>query len=153
MSIFPTKIMLATDGSREAWLASKAAIELAKKTDSELHVVLVSPTLSAPEYDAMGLAIEEPREEIKREGRRRLDEQVKHLREAGGTVTRAHFRMGRPAESIITVAGEIGAGLILMGSRGLGGLSRALIGSVAASVVRHAHCAVLIVREEEEAVS
>jgi nucleotide-binding universal stress UspA family protein len=44
---------------------------------------------------------------------------------------------------------EIGAGLIILGSRGLGGVRRALMGSVSDSVVRHAHCPVLIVREEE----
>jgi hypothetical protein len=45
MSIFPTKILLATDGSREAELAGQTAAELANKTDSELHVVhvLASP--------------------------------------------------------------------------------------------------------------
>jgi nucleotide-binding universal stress UspA family protein len=42
---------------------------------------------------------------------------------------------------------EIGAGLIIMGSRGLEGVRRALMGSVSDSVVRHAHCPVLIVRE------
>jgi hypothetical protein len=45
MSIFPTKILLATDGSREAELAGQTAADLAQKTDSELHVVhvLASP--------------------------------------------------------------------------------------------------------------
>jgi nucleotide-binding universal stress UspA family protein len=45
MSIFPTKILLATDGSREAELAGQTAADLANKTDSELHVlhVLASP--------------------------------------------------------------------------------------------------------------
>jgi nucleotide-binding universal stress UspA family protein len=45
MSIFPTKILLATDGSREAELAARTAADLAQKTDSELHVlhVLASP--------------------------------------------------------------------------------------------------------------
>ena len=41
MSIFPTKILLATDGSREAVLAGQTAAELPQKTDSELHVVHV----------------------------------------------------------------------------------------------------------------
>src|SRR5215207_2960896 len=45
MSIFPTKILLATDGSREAELAARTAADLAQKTDSELHKVhvLASP--------------------------------------------------------------------------------------------------------------
>jgi nucleotide-binding universal stress UspA family protein len=41
MSIFPTKILLATDGSEQADLALKTAVALAEITDSELHVVLV----------------------------------------------------------------------------------------------------------------
>ena len=51
------------------------------------------------------------------------------------------------AQQIVQVAEYIGAGLIVMGSRGLGGVRRALMGSVSDSVVRHAHCPVLIVRE------
>ena len=39
MSIFPTKVLLATDGSKEADLAAKTALSLAQKTSSELHVV------------------------------------------------------------------------------------------------------------------
>ena len=38
MSIFPTRILLATDGSEEATLAAQTAIDLANKTGSELHV-------------------------------------------------------------------------------------------------------------------
>ena len=44
---------------------------------------------------------------------------------------------------------EIGAGLIVMGSRGRGGVRRALMGSVSDSVVRHAHCPVLVIRGEQ----
>lgn len=150
MSVFPTSILLATDGSREAWLASRTAADLAEKTGSELHVLLVAPLLTAAEYDAMAFALAEPREEIEREGRRRLDEYVGRIERAGATVAKAHFRTGRPDEKIIAVAEQIGAGLIVLGSRGLGEISRALLGNVSASVVRHAHCPVLVVREEED---
>jgi nucleotide-binding universal stress UspA family protein len=44
------------------------------------------------------------------------------------------------------LAEELGADLIAMGGRGLGGVKRALMGSVSDSVVRHAHCPVLVVR-------
>ena len=41
MSIFPTRILLAIDGSKEAELATLRAVDLAETTDSELHVVHV----------------------------------------------------------------------------------------------------------------
>ena len=53
---------------------------------------------------------------------------------------------------ILAVAEQIGAGVVVIGSRGLGGLRRALLGSVSESVVRHAHCPVFIVRKEESEV-
>jgi nucleotide-binding universal stress UspA family protein len=151
MSVFPTSILLATDGSSDAWLASRTAADLAERTGSELHVVLVAPLLSAPEYDAMAFASAAPREEVEREGRRQLDAQVKRIEGSGATVAGAHFRTGRSDERILALAEEIGAGLIVVGSRGLGGISRALIGSVSDSVVRHAHCPVLVVRETKGA--
>ena len=55
---------------------------------------------------------------------------------------------GRVAPEIVGLAEEIGAGLIVLGSRGLGGIRRALMGSVSDSVVSHAHCPVMVVREE-----
>jgi len=44
MNIFPTKILLATDGSEDAELALRAAVDTAEKTGSELHVVHVGPS-------------------------------------------------------------------------------------------------------------
>ena len=55
--------------------------------------------------------------------------------------------MGEAAREIIYLAEDLGAGLVVMGSRGRGGIRRALMGSVSDSVVRHAHCPVLVVRE------
>ena len=43
MSIFPTKVLVATDGSEDSRLAARTAVELAEKTSSELHVVYVLP--------------------------------------------------------------------------------------------------------------
>jgi len=57
--------------------------------------------------------------------------------------------MGRPDEGIVGLAEEIDAGLIVVGSRRLGGVRRALMGSVSDSVVRHAHCPVMVVRPEK----
>jgi len=151
MSIFPTKILLASDGSREANLAARTAVDLANKTRSELHVAFVLRTQDTSEYDTMGFDTKMPHEEeIKHMGQRLLEEQVRQVEAAGGTVAGAHFRMARPDQGILAIGEDESIGLIVMGSRGLGGVKRALMGSVSDSVVRHAHCPVLVVRKEGE---
>jgi nucleotide-binding universal stress UspA family protein len=149
MSIFPTKILLATDGSREASLATRTAVDLADKTSSELHVTFVLRTQDAPDYESLGFYTEKPSEEVNVMGQRLLDEQVRQVEEVGGSVMGAHFRIGRPDQEIVSVGEDVGAGLIVVGSRGLGGVKRALMGSVSDSVVRHAHCPVMVVRQAE----
>jgi nucleotide-binding universal stress UspA family protein len=142
MSIFPARILLATDGSAEADLAAATAADLAKSTGSELHVVHVGelrPTFLAQ--------TEVEPAQLEREARQLLDEQVRRVEEAGSPVKEAHLRLGRADEEIVDLADSMGAGLIVMGSRGRGRIRRALMGSVSESVVRHAHCPVTIVRE------
>jgi nucleotide-binding universal stress UspA family protein len=104
------------------------------------------PPYDIPEY---GKLLEEAFQRLEQEAQEVLDGQVKKIEETGATVEMAHRRMGRPAQEIVALADEIGAGLIVMGSRGLGGVRRALMGSVSDSVVRHAHCPVLVVRQEK----
>ncbi len=151
MSIFPTKILLATDGSEEAALAAQTAVDIAGKTNSELHVVYVGPS---PEHVGMGppLIADIPapsQEQFSTEARQVLDAEVKQVEATGGTVGQAHLRLGAADQEIVALAEELNAGLIVLGSRGLGGIRRALMGSVSDSVVRHAHCPVLVVRKEE----
>jgi nucleotide-binding universal stress UspA family protein len=139
MSIFPMEILLATDASEETALAARTATDIADKTDSELHVVLVG--LSAA-YVGLGppeiADIPAPRQqELNEEAQRLLNAQVEQIKADGGTVAQAHLRVGRPDEQIVALAEEIGAGLIVMGSRGLSGIRRLLMGSVSDSVVRH----------------
>jgi nucleotide-binding universal stress UspA family protein len=136
--------LLATDGSPHAQLAAMTAVDLAQSTGSRLHVVAVGRTFPAAFYEVYA---EAAREDLRREAQEILDEQVRRIERAGGKVAIAHLRMGeRRDEAIVHLAEEIDAGLIVIGSRGYGGLKRALLGNVADSVVRHAHCPVLVVR-------
>jgi nucleotide-binding universal stress UspA family protein len=147
LSTFPTRILLATDGSSHAALAAMKAVELAKSTGARLHVVAVGRTFPAAVYDVY---TEAWREDLRREAQEVLDAQVKKIEEAGGTVAIAHLKMNEHRdEAIVHLAEEIDADLIVIGSRGFGGLKRALLGNVADSVVRHAHCPVLVVRPSE----
>ena len=148
MSIFPTSVLLATDGSKDAEIATTTALDLANSTSSELHIVLVEEPVYAY-VDPSGYPYfpdAELEHELEQQARMRLDAEVEKIRSAGGAVAEAHLRVGAAAAEIVDLAEEIGAGLIVMGSRSLGGIRRALMGSVSESVVRHAHCPVLVVR-------
>jgi nucleotide-binding universal stress UspA family protein len=147
MSIFPTRILLATDGSAHAELALTTAVDMANSTDSELHVVTVAP--GYPSYD---VNVPQVVEQLRAQAERVLEDQAEKVEREGGKVAQKHLRVAERhrAQQIVRVAEEIGAGLIVMGSRGLGGVKRALMGSVSDSVVRHAHCPVLVVRPEDE---
>jgi nucleotide-binding universal stress UspA family protein len=79
---FPTKILLATDGSRDAALAAQAAIDLSDQSGAELHVVYVGHS-----------SLTQPPTEYRTAAQERLDELVKKVEDAGGTVAEAHLRM------------------------------------------------------------
>jgi nucleotide-binding universal stress UspA family protein len=154
VSIFPTKILLATDGSEEAILAAHIAADVANKTDSELHIVHARPRITPhhPGYyvgpEVIEGAAEKERKLLDHEAQRLLDAQVEQVRMAGGSTAQTHLRTGKIDKEIIAAAEEVGAGLIVVGSRGQRGMRRALMGSVSDSVVRHAHCPVMVVRGE-----
>jgi nucleotide-binding universal stress UspA family protein len=149
---FPSTILLAIDGSEETELATRKAVDLADTTGSELHAVYVGqlPNFLMKDPAIMGvdrLGIDRMLyDEIERESLeilRRLTWQVKL---SGGTVAGAHFRMGCVAQEIVGLAKNLEADLIVMGTRGHGGLRRAIEGSTSDVVVRRAHCPVMIVR-------
>jgi nucleotide-binding universal stress UspA family protein len=152
MSDFPGKILAATDGSEDAMLAARAAISLAHDTDAELHVVHVGPHLVYPPHTAGPTLPTGTDEELRREAQRVLDWQVDEIKKAGGEVTQAHLRVGKPAEEILRLSEEIVAGLIVVGNQGTGGrvsrMKRFLMGSVSESVSRYARCSVMVVRRD-----
>jgi len=151
MSFFPRTILLATDGSDEAGLATQATAELSKATGSEVHIAYVLPT----EAHLIGphAYTDEIRESLieraERDARSFLEQQAERVRSEGGKVAETHLRSGRPDKELVRLAGVLGVGTIVMGSRGLGAIERMLIGSVSESVIRHAPCPVYVVRGDE----
>ncbi len=144
MSIFSNKILLATDGSKDAELAAKAAVDLSKRTGAELHVVHAWRPL--PHYAYPSLVPEGYQPPYEEGACKILEAQVGRIEEAGISVAEAHLVTGRPADAILDLGDQIGAGLIVVGSRGLGPVKRLLVGSVSESIVHHAKCPVLVVR-------
>jgi Universal stress protein family len=72
------------------------------------------------------------------------------LAKGGVAVAGAHLIEGRAVEAIVGQAEEIGAGLLIVGSRGMGRLGRLAMGSVSTGLAHRSPCPVLIVREGEE---
>jgi universal stress protein A len=146
MSFFPRKILLATDGSEDSARARNAAVDLARETSSELHVVhvgLLSPwavpdTLSDAQFGR-----------LRQQAQQVLDSEVEKIQQAGGTIADVHLKMGRADVEVVRLSQQIGAGLLVIGNRGQGTIARILLGSDAESIVRHAPCPVMVVREDE----
>lgn len=144
MAAFPETILIATDGSNDSELAIRRAVDLANETDAVLHLAyvmvlshwMVPDTLSDAQY-----------QRLEEDARRLLDEQAEKAQAAGGVTLQKHLKVGRRAdEELIKLAEEIDADMIVVGSRGAGTISRALMGSDAESIVRHADRPVLVVR-------
>lgn len=83
--------------------------------------------------------------ELREAGKMVMRRQVDRLAKAGFQVREA-MRLGKPADEILTVATEHHADLIVTGAKGLGAISRVLLGSVSTRVVQHAACSVLVIR-------
>jgi nucleotide-binding universal stress UspA family protein len=151
MSIFPTRTLLATDGSEEAQLATLRAAELAHSTDSELHVVHVGvlPTLLVSYPGTLGYH-GKLYEQIQEQSRELLRKESWRVKAAGGTVAGAHLMMGEVDPGIVGLAKELGTDLIVMGCRGHRGIRRAVEGTVSDGVISHARCPVLVVHPEKE---
>jgi len=150
MSIFPTKLLLATDGSEEAQLAALRAVDIAENTDSELHVAHVGavPTFLQSYPGTLGYD-RKLYEQIEEESRQLLRKESWRVKAAGGSLAGAHHRMGVVYLEIVALAQELGVCLIVMGCRGHRGIRRAIEGSISDGVIRHAPCPVLVVRSGE----
>jgi len=140
-------ILAAIDFSEHATRALGEARRVALRTEgAELHVVhVVAPPVGA--IAALGST------EMAAAFTDTLDRTRKDLEKACNDLSKGlsdrvygHIRTGRPAREIAEVATQIGADLVVVGTHGRSGLSRALLGSVAEEVVRHSPCNVLAVR-------
>ena len=143
MKRFPTEILLATDGSEDVARATTAAVDIARRSGSELHLIHVWHDVHTHRAHAF------VKRELQRQGREILDQEEQRIGEMGGTVTQAHLREGHTFEEVIKLGDELDAGLLLVGSHGYRGLRRMLMGSQSEDIVYHADRPVLVVRGGE----
>ncbi len=147
--MFPTRVLLATDGSAEAVLAEAAAAELAAGTGSELHVVYVVSTV--PELPYPRAAAREQADSMLERRRlaalRVLDLRVRRVEELGGSVAASHYREGNPEKEVIRLGGKLDVGLIMTGGKKRPRFERLFGAGFSDRVLRKANRPVLVVGE------
>ena len=147
------RVLVPTDGSQPSLKAARYAAKLAKLAGARVKIVHVMqvavPGAREPvELDGLNsVTIQvDDEERIKKRGMDVMEKTRKCFADEGVPVETEFFLSGNVAEVIVDTAGDEGFDLIVMGSRGLGGLQHLMLGSVAEAVCRRAPCPVLIVR-------
>ncbi len=140
------KILFATDGSAFSQVAGHLLTRLPWPSARDLTVLSVvdQPTLLSP--SAVPTPDEAPHAP---DVQPIIDQEVERFM-ALGWQPRSLVREGRSAREIVAAAEELTTDVIAVGSRGLGGVKRFLLGSVSEQVLTYAPCSVLIARQPEE---
>ncbi|MDQ7828454.1 MAG: universal stress protein [Armatimonadota bacterium] len=135
-------VLLATDGSVHARRATRLAADVARRYDARVVVLTafepVPHDLGSPYLEDLMAKRTAAAEAVAREAAGILEE--------AGVAHEVEVLEGPPVDAILRVAHARGCDLIVMGSRGLGPLRAALLGSVSQRVAAEAPCPVLIVR-------
>jgi nucleotide-binding universal stress UspA family protein len=142
------KILVAVDGSGNSIKASKHAIDIAKKMDASLTVLYI---LSSATYMDFGYANVGRAGEIKRSKKERAEHEVEKIKKKAmennvTVMTDVLIKDTSIAKEILEYAETNKIDLIITGSRGMTGIKKMLLGSVATEVVTYAHCPVLVVK-------
>jgi nucleotide-binding universal stress UspA family protein len=140
----PKTILVATDFSDTADAGVEYAVSLAEKLGAKLYLInaIGVPAYGIPE---LGVAVTASMiDTIVRSNQDALDKLVKRY---APMKIETVLRTGDPRDLIVATAADVGADLIVMGTHGRRGFTRALLGSVAEGVLRYAHCPVLTIRK------
>jgi nucleotide-binding universal stress UspA family protein len=134
---FPRQVACAVDGSDASVLTAMAAAGVAQATGADLRLLHVVPVFRGRNEEwTLGPDEESPPE---------LDPSVRAVLGLGLTPIR-EMAMGRPEHTLVRVAERDEVDLVVVGHRGLSGMTRRLLGSVSEHVAHHAESSVLIVR-------
>ena len=141
-------IVVGTDGSPTAEVAVREAAELAKKFGARLTVV--SAFVPHPSEE-----IARSQEEVPAELRWMLTDSAQAEDKAGhgrelarelGVDVRVRVQSGDPADVIVDVAEDVGADLIVVGSKGMTSATRFVLGNVPNKVSHHTPCDLVIIK-------
>ena len=145
----PKNILVPVDFSEHSQRALDYAVELAAKLDAKVHLlnVIGIPALGVPE---LGVALTAAViDNLVKDNQAALDK-LADPRRKRASIGEVMLRTGDTRDMILQACTEVNADLIVMGTHGRRGVSRALLGSVAESVVRTAPCPVLAIRPPKD---
>ncbi len=147
-----SKILVSIDGSENATRAAKAAISIAKQFQSELLILNVVAEMVPPVFSPIGVNVpavdySNYLELAENDAKKLVNDAVADAKNesvnARGIVLRTVTSV---AETILEEASNEKINLLIVGTRGLGGFKKLLLGSVSNAIIAHAHCSVLVVR-------
>jgi nucleotide-binding universal stress UspA family protein len=147
-----SKILVSIDGSENASRAAKAAISIAKQFESELLILNVVAEMVPPVFSPIGVNVptidySNYLERAENDAKKLVNDAVARAKDesvnARGVVLRTVTSV---AETILEESSKENVNLLIVGTRGLGGFKKLLLGSISSAVVAHAHCAVLVIR-------
>ncbi|NVB81155.1 MAG: universal stress protein [Kofleriaceae bacterium] len=151
MSSQSTQVVVAFDLSQSSNAALHRALTLAARSPAHiLHILyVVEPHgRGIPQLPLHGAATYEYAEQVQRELATVIEWELKGMAPTADIHYFVHVRIGKPADQILGLASEIGADAIIIGTKGLTGVERLVLGSVAEHVVREAGCTVEVAREK-----
>ncbi len=139
------RILVGYDGSENGDRALNRGIELAKQFSGELRIVVVADTMSYAAYASGGM-YRTFNEQTKTNAENFAGSALETAKSAGIENVYASEEEGQPADMILTLASEYKVDLIIVGRRGIRGLTRFVMGSVSTAVINNAKCDVLVVK-------
>jgi nucleotide-binding universal stress UspA family protein len=141
------KILVPIDGSKNSMEAVKIALKYAKATKTDIYLMTVIPFISGLDLELSASARESIENSMKSRGEEILKEAQNILSAEGVTANTIISSAISAADEIINFAEKEKVDLIIIGSRGVGGVAtRFLMGSVASKVVSNAPCSVYVVK-------
>jgi nucleotide-binding universal stress UspA family protein len=134
--------LIAVDESKFSWKAVEKASDLVRGKDVEIGLIYVVDLKRLSKVLDSGILINEMRAELQEEGNQILEQAAALF---SGTNTMVFLEEGDPGSSIINIAGDWHADLIIMGTHGRTGLLSVFLGSVCQYVLRKSKVPVLVV--------
>jgi nucleotide-binding universal stress UspA family protein len=145
----PDGIVVADDGSDHARLALEWAVEEARLRRCTLHVVRAWSIQTAPRPATWRPGYAPSLKEYEEAVRAELQRDVREaLGDDPGCHVAVHPVHAHPGRALVAASQH--ADLVVVGSRGMGGIRGMLLGSVSEQVVRHANCSVVVVRRRRK---